>query len=225
MKYIVIGRVHPERADVVIRQAVVFRPEGGGIITVTCEASQLAVIVDSVPIVDGYIAAVIGAEYFARTAIAPLGFSLGTGYTVEVIQVIEETGEVHVIGTRPGNLAFETDIGAAALALSKRNVHFRLALHDYMKALSSVLDCAFFCFRAIEALKSSFAPGTDGWSQMHAALGTSRDAIERTIKVFADAVRHGNWPHIKVSTSAERNAMLLLTRDILHNYMVWAGRA
>jgi len=100
-----------------------------------------------------------------------------------------------------------------------------MALRDYARAIREVMHCAFLCYRAIEAIKSSFAAttGRDGWADMHTALGTSRQTIEAVVKDFADQVRHGNWFSFRPTTSAQRNEMLLLTRDILDRYLRHAG--
>jgi hypothetical protein len=54
---------------------------------------------------------------------------------------------------------------------------------------------------------------------MHKALGTRENSITTVIKEFADPVRHGNWLGCKPTTTAQRNEMLVLTRDILDRYL------
>ena len=105
MRYIVTGRVHPERADVHFNIPTM-EPATGGSISVHCEASQLTVVLENQDI-DGARSAFLMAEQVAQTFISSLGFSLGTGYVVELLQVIEETGAVHVFGTRVQELIFE----------------------------------------------------------------------------------------------------------------------
>src|SRR5262249_27372249 len=163
-------------------------------ITVTCEASQLTVVLKDAP-VDGYIAAFLMAEHVAQAVVSALGFSLATGYSIELVQVIEESGAVHVFGVRAPELMFQPyePVFIAATELSKRDVFFRMALVDYTRAFRDSLGCGAYCYRTIEAIKSAFGPGEDSqlWLSMHASLGTRREEIEDVVKVFADPVRHG----------------------------------
>jgi hypothetical protein len=227
MKCIVTGRVHPERANIsfgVVQGAT----ESGGTLSASCDASQITVSVD-LPDLDGWISAHIQAEDFAGIAVGALGFSLGTGYWVELIQVTEEDGTPHVFGVRPtGELPGETlavqpeEHGfARALRLSGRDVFFRIAVRDYLRAVRETSDCAAYCYRAIEGIKSSFVlkSGNDRWDEMHAALATDKSSITTTVKAFADAVRHGNWVNAKSTNSLQRWQMLKLTKEILEKYL------
>ncbi|HQR53717.1 MAG TPA: hypothetical protein PLZ79_10640, partial [Burkholderiales bacterium] len=230
MKYICTGRVHPERADVSFSR-VEMKFEGGGTAVASCDASQVTVVLD-VSNVDGWIAAQLMADDVANILVGSLGFSLGSGYSVELIQVTEEDGTPHVFGVRPEGekpgqtLGIDPQIPAfnRAFRLSGRDVFFRLALRDYLRAITDVTDCATYCYRAIEGIKSAFVfkTGFDRWDDMHAALGTERDAITTTVKQYADAVRHGNWVNAKPTNKLERWKMLSLTRDILIKYLDYA---
>jgi hypothetical protein len=221
MRYIVTGRVHPERANVIIT-CPPWQPAGGGEIFVHCEASQLTVILTDQP-VDGYIAAFILAEHVAQAVVSALGFALATGYVVELVQVTEDSGAVHVFGVRSPDLIYEPyePMFAAAAKLVGSDIPFRMALADYANALRDSFDCASLCFRAIEAIKSAFGPGSDAdqWTRMHAALGTTRAAIDTEVKAFADAVRHGDWANFRATTAVQRLAMLKVTRDVLERYV------
>lgn len=233
MRYFVTGRVHPERADVSFSK-IVMKLQGGGSVTTICDASQITVVLD-VPTIDGWISAQIVAEDAANIVIGALGFSLGSGYSVEMIQVTEEDGAPHVFGVRPtGDTPDKTlgfsphvDIFNKAYRLSGNDIFFRLAVRDYLRAVRDTTDCATYCYRAIEGLKSSFAlkTGGDGWQEMHQALNTSRDEITTTIKSFADPIRHGNWASAPTTTGKQRWEMLALTRDILEKYLSHATAA
>lgn len=222
MKYLATGRVLPERAYVSFGP-VYWGNENAGRISAFSDSGQLSVSLD-LPDLDGYNSAYLTAEHFAQIAASALGFSLGSGYSVEIIQVFEEDGTPHVFGVRHNELVYNPhlDIFNQAIRLASEDVYFRLALRDYVRAINDSTDCATYCYRAIEAIQSSFAfreNKKDGWAEMHAALGTTRDAIDRTIKSYADPVRHGNWAAAKPTTGAIRTAMLLATRDILNSYL------
>jgi hypothetical protein len=226
MKYICTGRVQPERADVRFNR-VEINFDGGGSAVASCDASQLTVVLDS-PNIDGWITAQIQAEDVANFIVGSLGFSLGTGYSVELVQVTEEDGTPHVFGVRPGGEAGETlgfsaylSVFNRAIRLSARDVFFRLAVRDYLRAIRDVTDCATYCYRAIEGIKSSFVSktGLDRWDEMHAALGTDRESITKTVKEYADAVRHGNWVGARPTTGSDRWKMVSLTRAVLTGYL------
>lgn len=210
------------------------RLEGGGTAIASCDASQVTVILD-IPTLDGWIAAQILADEIANIFVGSLGLSLGSGYTVELIQVTEETGESHVFGVRPEGdtpgqtLGIDPYLPAfrRAIQLSVRDVFFRLALRDYLRAINNVKDCATYCYRAIEGIKSAFVfrSGHDRWDEMHAALGTDRETIDNTVKQYADAVRHGNWVNARPTNKYERWKMLSLTRDVVAKYLDYAEPA
>lgn len=232
MKYICTGHVHPERADVSFGRIELGLQAGRAV--ASCASSQVTVVLDSESI-DGWIAAQIVATDVAGMIVGALGFALGSGYSVEILQVTEEDGTPHVFGVRPRGgddgttLAFDPHLPAfnRAIRLSARDVFFRLALRDYLRAITVVTDCATYCYRAIEGIKSAFVfkTGVDRWDDMHSALGTDRHAITNTVKNYADAVRHGDWVNAKTTNKHERWAMLSLTREILLKYMEHAEPA
>jgi hypothetical protein len=227
MRYICTGRVHPERAAVSFSRIELGLADGSKVVA-SCDSSQLTVLLDS-PSLDGWIAAQIMADDMANVVIGALGFSLGSGYSVELVQVTEEDGTAHVFGVRPSGdtsestLAFEpmVEVFNRALRLAGRDVFFRLALRDYRRAITDVTDCATYCYRAIEGMKGAFVfrTGKDQWTDMHSALGTDRVTIESTVKAFADPVRHGNWLNAKHTNKFQRWEMLCLTKDILLKYL------
>jgi len=227
MKYIATGRVHPERADVTFGPVRWHIPARGSV-AASCESSQLTVSLD-LPEIDGFISAYIVAEQFAYIAVGALGFALGTGYSCELIQVIEEGGAPHVFGVRPSYGPEKATLGFAdhqttlqeAFSLATKDVYFRLALRDYLRAITDAQDCATYCYRAIESLKTSLASaaGDRSWSHMHSALGTDEDTITKLVKDFADPIRHGNWTNARASSVEDRWQMLKLTRDILFRYL------
>lgn len=154
---------------------------------------------------------------------------MGLGYSVEIHEVIEEDGTPRVFGVSPFTDAPDQKLGfdphnpvfGRALKLAGRDLFFRLALRDFLRAITDPTDCATYCYRAIEGIKSAFVfkTGKDRWDDMHAALGTDRESIESTVKRRADPVRHGNWIEAPVTTAAVRWEMLWLTREILRKFL------
>jgi hypothetical protein len=227
MKYVITGRVHPERADIAFGR-VEMKLGDSGTAVASCDSSQITVVLN-VPTMDGWISAMIVADDIANIMVGALGFSLGSGYWVELIQATEEDGTPHVFGVRPqGDTPGETlgiepqiEVFNRAFRLSGQNVFFRLAVRDYLQAINDVTDCATYCYRAIEGVKAAFVlkSGVDRWDEMHNALGTDRAMITSTIKEYADPVRHGNWMNARPTDKFVRWRMLALTRDILVKYL------
>ena len=233
MNYICTGHVHPERADISFsRIEMTFGSNYKAV--ASCSASQVTVVLDSAA-VDGWIGAQIVAADVAGIVVGALGMSLGSGYSVEILQVTEPDGTPHVFGVRPSSETSQQTLGFdphlpifnRAFRLSGRDVFFRLAVRDYLRAITAVGDCATYCYRAIEGLKSAFVfqTGIERWDDMHAALGTDRSSIEATIKDYADPIRHGNWVNAKPTNKHERWKMLMLTRTILEKYLDYAEPA
>lgn len=195
----------------------------------SCDSSQVTVVLELSEL-DGWIAAMLCAEDLASMVVGSLGFSLGSGYWLELLQVTEEDGTPHVFGVRPGNpdrpgatLEFtpHNEIFNRALLLAGRDIFFRLAVRDYLQALTEVSDCATYCYRAVESIKAAFVlkTGRDRWEDMHAALGTDRASIAAAIKNYADPVRHGNWINAKPTDKFIRWRMQEMTRNILTKYL------
>ena len=120
--HLVQAHVHPERADVSFSR-VELNLAGGGTAVASCDASQVTVVLDDVSSVDGWIAARIVATDVANIVVGALGFSLGSGYSVEILQVTEEDGTPHVFGVRPvgGKAGRETRNGSSRSCLPTGN--------------------------------------------------------------------------------------------------------
>ena len=232
MKYVCKGQVYPERGNVGFEQFEL-KADGGHQITavVSCKESQVTVVLN-VP--EDYLweTAHMRAEEIANIAVESAGFSIGSGCSAEILEVIEQDGTSHIVGFIPEGKESGQKLGIEpflssfhrALQLSSKNIFFRRALQDYLRAITYHDDRPSYCYRAIEAIKSAieFETGNTGWDVMHSALGTDRNSIENTVKQYADPIRHGNWIHARGTTDNQKWDMLLLTRDILVNYMDYA---
>ena len=202
-------------------------PDDGSVIAY-CDSSQITICLE-MPSIDGFVTAYVRAEHFAMIIVGALGFYLGSGYSVELIQVTEENGTPHVFGVRPcGKTPNETlgfdpsaNVFQRSFRLANSNVFFRLALRDYLRAINDTTDCATYCYRSIESIKSAFVykTGRDCWDDMHIALGTKKEIIDATVKMYADPIRHGNWINAMPTDKYIRWNMLLLTRDVLFKYL------
>lgn len=221
MKYTGVGRVHPERASVYISTIATMSEHG--LVNFRCDASQIFITID-LPKVTDVRSAHATMEHIAQTYVNALAFGLACGYTAEITHVAD-SNQNFVIGVQEESLVFadkEFELvvtGAVDLALD--NIFFRFAVQDYTKAITDYIDCPYLCYRAIESLSKSFGQDKDksNWAAMHAALGTSRDSIDKHIKPFADVLRHGRWEKAGGSTHEQRIEALKVTRDFLLRYM------
>ena len=231
MKYIITGRVQPERADIFF-QEVQMGLGGNSKATIACGSSQLTVIIEKDDI-DGWQSAAVLAEDISAVVVSSLGFSLSSGYSVDIIQVIDEANKPYGLGVRPLNPMSEKgdeslgfgdeyiEVFNRSLRLAASDLFYRLAIQDYLHAINRVRDCATYCYRAIESIKSSYELSSKGkgWNEMHLELGTNRDEIIDTIKNYADPVRHGNWVQAKPTDNVIRWKMLSLTKRVLLGYL------
>jgi hypothetical protein len=99
VRYVVTGRVLPERANASF-MSIEWQIPGDGRVLAHCDSSQITVVLELAS-VDGWTTAHVVAEHYTLIVVGALGFSLGSGYSVELIQVTEENGNPHVFGVRP----------------------------------------------------------------------------------------------------------------------------
>ena len=229
MRYICIGRVHPERANLGFGQFKLEDDRGYQIsASISCNTSMVTVELDAPQNYEWEIA-LLRANEIANLAVEAVGFSIGSACSAEILKVTEQDGASHVVGFIPVGDERDQKLGMEpheptfhrALILSCKNILFRRALQDYLRAITFHDDRPSYCYRAIEAIKSAFVGKTDSdqWNAMHSALGTDRTTIENTVKQYADPIRHGNWIQAKETTDNQKWDMLILTRDIIAKYM------
>ena len=219
----------PERTAVSL-STVTFEYDEGSIGTIYCDASQISILLNS-PILSTHLDAKMHANLICGMFVSAFGFSLGRGYSIEITQVTDENGVAAVFGVAPPNkrvnenLEFDTneDIFHRSLKLSSENIFFRFAMRDYTRAILDEIDCAYYCYRAIESIKTSFETENtlDGWEVMHQKLGTSAEEIITKIKHYADPTRHGNWVKVRDTNVEIRWDILAYTKELLHKYLVY----
>lgn len=216
--YIITGKVHPERASVSFEEVHLSDSKGLWKIRIKCDASQITSVLDWDK--DDPEGARATVEQFAQMVASSLGFSLNCGYAVEIVTVhqVGEFNNGYVFGVS-APLEKESNHIASfndSLHFSVQNVFYRLALRDFMRAITDQMDCGFYCYRAIESVSKHFAcEKKEGWVEMNKALGTTKEDITAKVKVFADPVRHGNWAEAKPLSTNQRREILEYTKDVL----------
>ncbi|MCL1066022.1 hypothetical protein L2735_04275 [Shewanella olleyana] len=222
MKYFISGKVLPERAAVQFPE-IAMDMEENGYMRITCDAGQLNAIFDTPH--NDIVGAKLTVEHNAQMIVSALGFSLNCGYSVEIINVFssDEEDKALVFGVKADtkNEFEQPKVFNDALLFSSNNVYFRMALRDYMRAITDNMDCAFYCYRALEAITKSYnaGQGAQGWLDLHKDLGTNRYDVDSKVTNFASPVRHGRWAEAKSTTSAQRMEMLSYTQSILLKFL------
>ncbi len=226
MRYVVTGRIIPERADIRF-SPIEWRIPGQGTVVAHCDASQLTIVLDLAS-VDGWATAFQQAKHFAFMLVGSLGFALGASTGVELIQVMQEGGSPHVIGAEAlGKVAAQTlrvdgpdAVFNRAIQLANQDVHFRLAMRDYLRAIEDAVDCALYCQRAIDTLKRSVASRLDaGTTDADHALGIAPESFDKTLAPYVEPVQQGAWANPPPTDMDARWQMLTLTRDVLLKYL------
>jgi hypothetical protein len=108
MKIIATGRIHPERADAWFAPRLAWQTPSGAGIVVSCTSSQLAITIDD-PAMQDIVSGFLKARQIGQTVASSLGFSFGVGYSIELIQVVAESGEATVFGAGVPELKFENN--------------------------------------------------------------------------------------------------------------------
>src|SRR3569832_16358 len=99
MRYVVTGRVQPERAEIYFGRVEMGIGEKGKAI-VSCDASQITVVLD-LPNIDGWISAMVTAEDVASIVVGSLASPLCSGSSLELIQLTQQPSTPHAFRVRP----------------------------------------------------------------------------------------------------------------------------
>ncbi len=103
--------------------------------------------------------------------------------------------------------------------LADRHQQISIALNDFRLARENTSSTAFFCFRAIEAIRNDFK-GKDEkevWEKMKNSLNITKDYINKFKEKHADPQRHGVG--ILETPSEDRQAQLESAWTIINRYL------
>jgi hypothetical protein len=167
-----------------------------------------------------------------RNQLSMIGYLTGHAYDFEITRVINpDCGIDYVFGIDIPCIAARqrtTDIGTALTELRQKNigtdgVFLHRCFADLVSALKDADDTAFYCYRAIEALRNHCI-SVNGllnesrsaqWSKFREVAGCDEASI-LSIKNEADPLRHGGVTGL---TSQDRADMLTATWDIVDRYL------
>lgn len=177
-------------------------------------------------------------EDATRIVLDAVGFHLGYGYDLEIVQMVQaDNNRKQVFGIdvpAVSKLCEEAGVTFSHImfALSVQDgAYLRHALSDLREAIKSPKDTGFFCFRAVESLKSCFAARNGissdkkaAWDEFRAAYGLDKDSI-LAIKSFADPVRHGNIAEIAPISDTDRSQLFVTAWRIVAQFIVTENHA
>jgi len=230
MKYIINGRALPERCNISFDTVTYNLDEE--VVSVTCFNSQIVASLETSVVSVSYAKNRI--SIVSKMIVGCMGFALGRHYSLDLCTVVIENDAGVILnsyvyeGVGEGQVQSNPDdIFTKARLLAEKDQNFRIALNDYMSAIEDGSNCAFYCYRAIEAIKQTFAGKSDKqkWQGMHESLGTCREYITKNIKQHADIERHGNWMDQTDLSLNNLTEMQKVTQDILLAYLSYKSRA
>jgi|SRR5471030_91925 len=229
-KYLITGIILPERAQVSFGHPVkVMFAQGLVDMTVSVINNQVAVWIDSPWPWDIHDLRNAVASHLMHQ-LAVLGFLVGHAYDLELTRIVASDGSVdYVYGIDIPCLAekrrdkFSHEIYNRLLdkTTGPNGVHLNRCFTDLILAMKHPVDTAFYCYRAVEALRNHCGAvngivGKDPqWEKFRTVTGVMRDQID-PIKKQADGVRHGE---ILPITNDQRAALLIQTWEIVEKYI------
>ena len=171
-------------------------------------------------------------RYLTQTDLALVGFLMGCAYTVEIVRVTCEALKIDVvygvdipcIANRKRELTFQVALAQLKqLCVGRNGVYVQRCMNDLLLAMQQPEDTAFFCYRAIESLKthameSRAEPPRSAsiqWDCFRNAAGCTREEID-SIKKDADPLRHSGDLLVK---REDREVLLTQTWKIVEGYI------
>ena len=171
-------------------------------------------------------------RYNTQTELAFISYLTGCAYSVEIVRIICREKRIDLvygidvpcIAARTRKLEFEAALAQLKqISVGESGVYVQRSMNDLLLAMQHPEDTAFFCYRAIEALKNhamSLQPdspksGAEQWKQFREMARCDRADID-FIKNEADPVRHSNE---LIATREDRETLFARTWDIVGGYI------
>ncbi|MDP5191597.1 hypothetical protein [Rheinheimera baltica] len=226
--YTLTGLIHPERADVNVSHTTIEFEGNEGKVGFSIYKSKIAFTYQSNRALnsEGFNKLKLFAEDNVRAVVDSLGFLIGCGYDVEIIQGIDNQHDCHLVygveETYLKELNFIEQVPAMELIKignSEFGIFIKRCFSDLRLAIRSSKDSPFYCYRAIECLMHYFK--VDGiekkkaWEEFRAMLDISLDDV-MYIKDLSDPLRHGN-PNEKLNY--DRKLLLISTWEMVFKFI------
>jgi hypothetical protein len=167
-----------------------------------------------------------------QTELALVGYLTGHAYSIEMVRVECDEPRIDIVygidiptlANRPREVDFPTALAQLKkLCIGATGSYVRRCMGDLVLAMQHTEDTAFFCYRAIEALKNHATrshpgpPGneSDQWKRFRSTADCTRDEID-FIKNEADPLRHSSD---LLRESKDLDAILTQTWKIVEGYI------
>lgn len=240
--YVFAGLVHPERADVNVRplRLEISSLDGtfGGQIFLSIQRSQISVVFNANAPIEDLKTVRNGIRDVVQSAVNLLGYFVGCGYEVEIIQLLnhpsfgQQVFGVDVPALSEYREKMSLEVGRRfedyySLLQDENGLYLRRALADLSLAIKSPSDTGFYCFRAIESIKQYFSKVKSiskdkaAWEMTRNELDVDRVDID-FVKNFADPVRHGDILNL---SGQERDQIFVKTWSIIYKYIEYLQSA
>ena len=171
-------------------------------------------------------------RYMMQTDLALVGFLNGCAYSVEVVRVICAALEIDqvygidipCIANRERKVALGVAIQhLKQLCVGKSGIYLQRCMNDLLLAMQHPEDTAFFCYRAIEGLKTHAMErlanpprnASTQWAYFREAAGCTREQID-SIKRDADRQRHSAD---LLTVEADRETVFTQSWNIVEGYI------
>ena len=235
-QYTFFGKVHPERCNVSIHEICAKVRLGldqvEGTLRYAVLLSQVsATFVSEKPVQNIYTLKNV-VEDAVRVALDALGYTLGCGYDLEIIQMIDSMPNPPVV-FGVGIPTIEHSASAADISFhailsifgDEKGQYLQRCLSNLREAIRAPKDTGFFCYRGIESLRDFFVnekgakDKSSSWELFRTELSVTRADIE-LIKAFADPIRHGAGVTI---SDQERANVFSITWGIVNSFIKYAN--
>lgn len=228
--YLLTGVVLPERAQISFGHPFQIMFEQGPIdVTASVINNQVAVWVTSTwPWEAHTLRNTIASHLTHQLAVA--GFLVGNAYDLELTRITSPDQSVdYVFGIDipciTEKMQGKYSPEAYSRILDKTTGPLGMLLNrcftDLTLAMKHPMDTAFYCYRAIEALRHhcgathGIAEKTPQWERFRQVCAIDREQIDQ-IRIQADGVRHGQ---VVTITNDQRMQLLMRTWDIVEKYI------
>lgn len=222
LKYYFTGRVHPERSHVTFDEVKLSLNDTIHL-RISSDSGQIRARVDTATASLGQVRDLV--EHYTQMIVSALGFSEKRSYSVEITNAFSEDEDQQPVTFGIWWEEFDEDsqldIFNRSLHLSSKNIHFRMALRDFTRAIMDKHDAPLLCYRALEGISKSYEAksNTERWDAMNKELGSDEELTKRIVKKFADPIRHGDWGSGVDLSPDELQEMLSFTYTTLITYL------
>ncbi|NIA68969.1 hypothetical protein HBA54_10225 [Pelagibius litoralis] len=150
------------------------------------------------------------------------GIASGIGYDVEIVSALNvDSGYLRVFGADERIDTTDPFPELAQLVqLAGSDLQLRSAMANFRRSIRMPIETAFYCYRAIEAVKGFFLSMTSGrkdiaaWREMRTALNLQQSTLAE-FKVAADQMRHGI---IVDQTWGQRKRQMEIAREVVRRF-------